>query len=592
MLIKTPGRHAVATLFTALAMLLGHAAVAAAEAEDPAPAEPPHWPYGIDLPEELKPEPSGKKRKPQAPILAWVPEGAEQVRGVLLIPANSDSKHFGEHKPLREVLAKHEVAVVYLRAHPLESNRGDAQLILDTVAEATGIEEFSHAPWITFGKSSRGKFPYYLAWAYPDRVIATISYHAETPTLPLAEWAAEDAADATILHVSANGETEWGGTYFKHVRPSLLNYRAQTDWLPHQVVADGVGHGDYVDVHGGKGYGKPTGEDVSVKAVWDYLSVFVDKALTLRLPDEGYPTTGPLTLRPVDPSGGLLVEPYAVEDIFRKPRQPLVQGDDGGYVVDPTPEVNTNGYAKVAPAEGYTPGEGVPVVDFEPGQSPTDWLLVKGLNFALDTDPMEDVSAYTDLRPEPGDTVRVEKQEGTFTPIQPKEIGRREKTEAGISIKNLGLKGRQLSLVAYTVLKVEEPVSVKVAAGHSLAVRVQLILSGQPVDHRQVLELQPGLYPLMMVARMDGALWGELEPHFIAASPEDVAEAKQTQATKERLEAELEARLAEGRKPASYIHKWDDVPEGERVRMMWIADEEQAAAWIKLHDPATREGGE
>ena len=43
--------------------------------------------------------------------------------------------------------------------------------------------------------------------------------------------------ERNVLHVSLNGETEWGGTWNRHVRPSLLNYRAQSSWLPHLAVA-------------------------------------------------------------------------------------------------------------------------------------------------------------------------------------------------------------------------------------------------------------------------------------------------------------------------------------------------------------------
>jgi hypothetical protein len=34
---------------------------------------------------------------------------------------------------------------------------------------------------------------------------------------------------------------------------------------------------------------------------------------------------------------------------------------------------------------------------------------------------------------------------------------------------------------------------------------------------------------------------------------------------------------------AEAIRKASDVPEAERKRMFWVADEEQAEAWLKLH---------
>ena len=582
-------RRNLATVALALAMTMTvnvQAQDAAPAADEASLAELPYWPIGRMLPEKLG---DGKPRNPKdtsADLLVWVPDGAKQIRALLIIVNNSDSKHFGEHDALRAVARKHDMGVLYLRRMGLESRMDDTQALMDFLAKETGIQEFRHVPWITFGKSSRGRFPFYMAWKFPKRTVATISYHAETPTWPMAEWARTD--DETILHCSANGETEWGGTFAKHVRPSLLNYRANTSWLPHQVVSEGVDHGNYVDSNGSAGWGKEFPDKVTVIDVWNYLSLYVDKALTLRLP-EGYPTDKPLPLKKVDPSKGLLIEPFAIEDIFRKPRMPLIE-KDGTFIPNAEPEATTNGYTKIAPAANYTPAEGVPVVDFAAGDSPTQWLLAKGLSFAMKADPMLDVKAFAALRPAPGDSVDVDGKQATFTTIADREVGNRGGQKRGVSIKNLGFRGRNISLLGYTVLKVDKPTTVKVVGYHSLAVRMQIVLNGEPVAHNEVVELQKGLYPMLFVVRMTGVTWGEVEPGFVSATEEEIAEAKKTQVEKSRREAELAARLAENRKPSSYIHKYADVPADQRDRMMWIADQEQADAWIKLHDPATRQG--
>lgn len=169
-------------------------------------AELPHWPHGLALPGGV---PKPRRRAKGAAVLAWAPPKTKRIRAVLLIVANSDSKHFGEHLAVREVAAKHEMGIVYFRypAHadlPKNPSSKTMDRLLDSVAAKTGIKEFSHAPWVTFGKSSVGKFPYYLAWAFPRRVVATISYHAEPATWPPATWAR--LGGETILHVSLNGE--------------------------------------------------------------------------------------------------------------------------------------------------------------------------------------------------------------------------------------------------------------------------------------------------------------------------------------------------------------------------------------------------
>ena len=80
-----------------------------------------------------------------------------------------------------------------------------------------------------------------------------------------------------------------------------------------------------------------------------------------------------------------------------------------------------------------------------------------------------------------------------------------------------------MSVLAYTALKVTEPGIFKANVGFSLAVRVQIILNGQPVDNREIIELQPGIYPMLLAVRMDGASWGHIEPHFTVATDEEIA---------------------------------------------------------------------
>ncbi len=586
--------HRILALFVVLAAgvsLFASPSITAAQTQPAAVDRDAIWPWELKMPADIQAEIDAEK-KPRVPILVWVPPGSEQVRAMLLIVDNSDSKEFGQSPAVRAVAAKHDMAVVYFR-WGVESHMDRVQDIFDGIAEQTGMPGFKNAPWITFGKSSRGKFPYYMAWQFPDRTIATISYHAETPSWPMADWS--NIEDQSILHVSANGEVEWGGTFAIHVRPSLLNYRLHSNVLPHQIVARGVGHGDYVDASGSPGWGKSTGLETSVQDVWRYLALFIDKAISLRLPEDADSTDGPAKLRQVDPDKGYLIEPFALEDTLRRSRLDLVKSEDG-YTVNPGEEggkdspPKLNGYAEIAPAADYTPAPGVPVVDLEPGKSPTQWLLTKGLPFAMQTDPMQDVSAFTDLRPAPGDTLDIDSQEATFTLIDPKEIGRREGIERGIAMKGgLTPKNNEITVLGYTVLKVDKAQAVKISAGHSLAVRIQVVLNGQPVDDRQVVQLQPGLYPMLFVLRMKSVTWGEVEPALTAATDEEVAAARESQAAKSQKEAEFQARFADGPlDPWTYIHPAAEVEQSNRRHMLWLPDRELAEAWIKLHTPPAK----
>lgn len=329
------------------------AAVAAVAADSPGtrPAldEPPFWPIGLRLPDSLLTGRAVKQASRKADVLVWIPDGTRRVRAVLLVPENTDSKHFLEHEPLRAVARRQGMALVYMRGFNtgIEYQRSkptgtppaapdNVLKLLDLLARETGIAEFRHAPWISFGKSSRGEFPFRLGWNHPERTIAAVTYHGEGPTWPIPDYARPQTE--TILYVAANGELEWDGTWYRHVRPFLLNYRANTPWLPHQLAAPGVGHGNYVDAHGSAGWGKPPPEGAfSVLRTWDYLTLFIDKALTLRLPEQGYPTEGPFRLRQVDPDAGYLVHPRAIEEVLGLPWMAL-RKRDGEYQTIPWPE--------------------------------------------------------------------------------------------------------------------------------------------------------------------------------------------------------------------------------------------------------------
>ncbi len=433
------------------------AGLAGAQASQPAAqwAEMPFWPIGLKISADMGGKDGTAKSPAKADILVWLPPGAEHIRAMLLIPNNSDSKDFGQHEKLRAVAAKHEMAIVYLRnfntgIEPMEGEPDTTRIqpMLDLLAKETKIAEFRYAPWITYGKSSRGKFPFRMAWLWPERTIATVSFHAETPSWPVPPWAKLNGE--TILHVNANGQTEWGGTWCNHVRPSLLNYRSQKGWLAHTTVSRDVGHGDYVDANGSEGWGKLFPEKVTVIDVWDYLSMFVDKALTLRLPHDEYPADHPLKLKQIDESTGYLIDPFAVEEMFKVPHLPLKKGEDGLYKVGAAEEAPVSGYREMTPLADGVPA-GAPVVPLEIGKSPSNWLITDSVKFAMKADPMLDLGDWKDLAPKIGDALDLDGTKVKWRAIAPKEIP----PTGGIALdKGLRSPNKPVTLAAFTVLDV------------------------------------------------------------------------------------------------------------------------------------------
>lgn len=536
-------------------------------------AELPHWPIGF-IPPCITATPD-RKGKFSAALLAWMPPKARRIRSLFIIPNNTDSKHIGEHGPIKEMAAKHEMGIVYLRG----GDWPQIQPILDALSERTGIKEIRHAPWIVQGKSSRGMFPIRMAWTHPKRTIAGITYHGETPTWPPAADAKLDGE--SVLWVNANGESEWGGTWFVHVRPSLLNYRARKNWLPHVLVVKGVGHGNYPDAAGSQGSGKKFPDRVTCIDVWDYFAVYIDKALELRVPKDEYPTDGPVELMQVDDSKGYLIGQFAVEDLWRKPHYKLESSDTGEYLVGAKADKPVSGFVVVPPAKGYGPAEGVPVVPAEMGKSSSKWLVTQSVPFAMKRDPMTDLGGWEKLRPVPGDTLEIDSAETTFSLLPANKVA---KKRGGVSLQGVKQWGRAMTFAAYTVLDVPAKTRMKLVAPFSVAGRLQIALNGMPVAHKQVVAVEKGLYPMLAVLRLDGPNWGSIDPHFVEVTDELVAQAKEAQAEADRLAAEQARILAEGIKNAvPPIRPYADVPEAERKRMFWVADREQAEAWFKVH---------
>lgn len=535
-------------------------------------AEHPNWPIGISLP--------GQRVPSKASILAWVPPGVKKIRAVMMTVENTDSIFFNEYPPLREVAKKHEMACVHARLSPHAKildpdNPHSVQKILDAVAEKTSMPEFRHAPVIAFGKSSQGQFPFTTAWKYPKRTIASISYHAETPTWPMPDWVKLDGE--TILHVNANGESEWGGTFFIHVRPSLLNYRENTAWLVHQTVARDIGHGDYPGSKLGRIVADAPPGQVGVKDTFDYLTLFVDKALALRVPTGQYPTNQPVPLKPIDESTGYYIEPFAIEDLFGQFRQPLVR-DGKLYSGAPT----TTGYVAIDPADGFTPPAGVPVVKLMPSHSPSNWLMTEHLPFVMKTDPLTDLGDLATLRPKPGDAISVDDRKTTFRPVSDDNGGK-----GGIVLYRGGNKGSSVSFIAYTVLDVAEPVKMKVLAPFTPGGRLRVVLNGTAVDHRQTVAFKKGLYPMLAVLRLKayhGVIWSSVEPRFEPVTDDQIQEAKVYQEARNVKDAEAAKRRAEvSAKPSIVLHPASEVKPEDRRKMFWVADQEQAEAWLKYH---------
>jgi hypothetical protein len=112
-------------------------------------------------------------------------------------------------------------------------------------------------------------------------------------------------------------------------------------------VAWNVGHGDYIETmqESSKPGAKPKAPmtpRLPRNRVWDYLALFVDKAVALRVPTDAYPTNGPIALKTVDPDSGYLIHPRATETLLGAKWRPLRQTDGTFTIVDHIKEPGEN----------------------------------------------------------------------------------------------------------------------------------------------------------------------------------------------------------------------------------------------------------
>jgi hypothetical protein len=212
-----------------------------------------------------------------------------------------------------------------------------------------------------------------------------------------------------------------------------------------------------------------------------------------------------------------------------------------------------------APA-GFKPGKGVPVVPFTVGKSPTDWIHTEPLRRATADDPREQFYGLEKLQPEIGATVTV----GDFALTLAEQPAENKSAAAvgGIAVGHLiqadaAARAKEpFTMVACTVLEVKEPGQYVFINPVSRANLAQASVAGKLLADRQVVTLEPGLYPLTQMVQWR-MRWGEIAPHFAAATPADV-EAWKTKS--EQIKAAYDTRLSSH---ASVLETWKRTAGGD-----------------------------
>jgi hypothetical protein len=180
------------------------------------------------------------------------------------------------------------------------------------------------------------------------------------------------------------------------------------------------------------------------------------------------------------------------------------------------------------PAADFEPGEGVPVVPLTLGRAPARWLETEWLRQVTPDDPREVFYGLERIRPVPGSRVEIGDFGLVFRQQNPETVASDDDEIGGYRLGHLldalpNARLREpLTLVLHTVIRVDEPVRVRIANPSSRANLAQMSLAGRLVTDGQVLRLEPGLYPLTQLVQWR-MRWGHIAPSLHPATDEHAA---------------------------------------------------------------------
>jgi len=241
----------------------------------------------------------------------WIPPGCKRVRAVVVGQHNMLEQGILEDPAFRKTLSDLGFAEVWVTpmfnmVFRFDQGAGDqfTQMMMD-LAKESGYSELQYAPIVPIGHSAAASYPWnFGAWS-PDRTLAILSVHGDAPLTNLTGSGQKnpDWGDRTIDGVPglmAMGEYEWGDA---RMTPAL-DYVAKHPAAPISVLCD-AGNSHF------------SASDELIQ----YLGLFLRKAAQYRLPSTA-PLDGPVTLKPVAPKQGWLVDRWRFQNPPTAPPAP------------------------------------------------------------------------------------------------------------------------------------------------------------------------------------------------------------------------------------------------------------------------------
>lgn len=261
------------------------------------------WQWSVEIKELISEETNAH---PSAYL--WIPENCKQVRAVLVGQHNMTEETIFEHSGFRENMAKLGIAEIWITPgidQRWDVTKGTQQIfetMMKNLSEISGYTELEFAPVIPIGHSAMATYPWNFAAWNPERTLAVLSIHGDSPRTHLTGYGSAnlDWGNHTIEGIPSlmvMGEDEW----WEDRLITSFDYRREYPNAPLSYLAD-AGHGHF---------------DISDELI-DYLSLFLKKAVQYRLPNHS-PSNTPVLLIPVEAKNGWLA------DRWRKNEKPTAE---------------------------------------------------------------------------------------------------------------------------------------------------------------------------------------------------------------------------------------------------------------------------
>ena len=261
------------------------------------------WRWSVEIKELISEETNAH---PSAYL--WISENCKQVRAVIIGQHNMTEETIFEHPEFRKNMGKLGIAEIWITPgidQRWDVTKGTQQIfetMMKNLSEISGYTELEFAPVIPIGHSAMATYPWNFAAWNPERTLAVLSIHGDSPRTHLTGYGRANLDWGTraiegIPSLMVMGEDEW----WEDRLITSFDYRREYPNAPLSFLAD-AGHGHF---------------DISDELI-DYLSLFLKKTVEYRLPEHSS-LDAPIQLIPVEAKNGWLA------DRWRKNEKPTAE---------------------------------------------------------------------------------------------------------------------------------------------------------------------------------------------------------------------------------------------------------------------------